>query len=271
MRSLARRRRKTIIVLLMLIVLSLLLDILVACLFLVSNFTFVPEWVTIVATVWVIGLSVYVVLRRHSRPFAKVILPMLATLCGAYSVYTAYDPTARIVWNSRYYAEALLPNLSAGKRGRVLLTGAEAVADLDFAYHKVSRLHPALLDTCLSRDFHGAYARTREELLSAPTVAVVELRRKIQALYSSLGDAHTSVFSIQGDGNPYTEVNNRLDGPMKEGSIRWKDVTYVNGESIHSPGICRRAKTRYQTRPPACKKLRLTIERSEKIHALGRT
>lgn len=95
-----------------------------------------------------------------------------------------------------------------------VLSGSQAVEDLDYIIRCLEERHPACMKG-LPGGVELEYQQEREKIASAPEVTVLSLWQSAARVFSSLGDAHTSIGV------------NLADAPRLPFTFAWKNGTLI--------------------------------------------
>jgi hypothetical protein len=111
--------------------------------------------------------------------FVCVFVICTAILCGVWKAW--FDP-----------GRGTVKVLEQSEQLESVLTGAQAVEELDYIANRLRERHPACVQG-LPEAVQDAYKRERAELLVSESVTVMSLWQSAARILSNLGDAHTVV------------------------------------------------------------------------------
>lgn len=165
----------------------ILLDIAAIALIPINLFLFsIPEYVGIVFTLLVIVAAILFILKSNSRKLLKVMVCTCSVIAVALSMLGScclpYWNSIMFRINADYHSKPFDYEISAD----------EAKEDLEYAMKYLKKLHPALYGD-IPDDISMQYANVKEELEQCDSISVNELRRKIESIFSILGDGHTYI------------------------------------------------------------------------------
>jgi len=150
----------------------------------------VPDVMTVILTVLSIALLVGCLLTGTVKSICgKVLVSAFTTLAILIAVLGQY---CNPYWNSVYYKTHVS---YCSKPMDAVLSPKEAVEDLEYAMHYLNKLHPMFYKE-QPAEVMTRYYEVLTELDSAETVSVCELNRKIQYIFSVMGDGHTYVKAV---------------------------------------------------------------------------
>lgn len=177
----------------------------------------IPEYFSILFCVFVITAIVIFVIKSNTKRVPKCIVCILAvftmiiSLLGSYC--NPYWNGIRFRRNTDYYSKPFNDEI----------TSEEAIADLEYAMKYLKKLHPALYGS-VPKNISLQYETVKAELELCDGISVGELSKKIESIFSLLGDGHTYV------------RGNYSDRLILKYYRQWKnegcDITAVNGISI---------------------------------------
>ncbi|NLY11331.1 MAG: hypothetical protein GX020_06580 [Firmicutes bacterium] len=153
------------------------------------------------------------------RKWIKHILILLCVLAlGGISLFGV-----RQFWFNPY--RGTVSAFRPSERLDTILSGPQAVADLDYIVARLKERHPACIHG-LPDKMQTEYKKERQRLTASPGVSVLSLWQSAARLLAILGDAHTSV------GVEY------LDGKHLPLSFRWEqDTLYCLGSQYSSYAV----------------------------------
>ena len=145
----------------------------------------VPDVLTVVLSVLIIVLLICSLLTKAVNSIlGKVLVITFSTFAILISVMGQY---CNPYWNSINYKT----HVSFSSRPLdALITKEEAIEDLEYAMHYLNKLHPMFYKE-QPEEVMTRYQEVLTELDNVETVSVCELNRKIQYIFSVMGDGHT--------------------------------------------------------------------------------
>lgn len=148
-----------------------------------------PEAVTLIFVPAAAVLNVLLWRGGTGGRGAKAALSLLSLAAAALTLFGAY---CNPYWNSNTFRADALKTV---RDDAMVLTGREALADLDYAMKYLKKLHPAF--------YRGAppaasaqYELARQELAGMEEVDLCTLSREIEPVLATLGDAHTYALAV---------------------------------------------------------------------------
>lgn len=148
-----------------------------------------PEAVTLIFVPAAAVLNVLLWRGGTGGRGAKAALSLLSLAAAALTLFGAY---CNPYWNSNTFRADALKTV---RDDAMVLTGREALADLDYAMKYLKKLHPAF--------YRGAppaasaqYELARQELAGMEKVDLCTLSREIEPVLATLGDAHTYALAV---------------------------------------------------------------------------
>lgn len=163
----------------------LLIDLLGIALIPLNLFAFqLPEAVTILFAIAAAALNVLLWCKGAEGKGAKLALSAFSLAAMAITLFGAY---CNPYWNSLTFRGGAGATV---KDDAMVLSGKDAVADLDYAMKYLRKLHPAFYRNA-PREVIAQYELARQNLASMDAVDLPTLNREIESVFATLGDAHT--------------------------------------------------------------------------------
>ncbi len=172
------------------VILTLIFDILAALTIPADFFYFnVPPFVAIGFAVCalVFNFLLLFMVKTNSRKWPKVLTTIITVIFAGSAIFMA---ALFPYWNSVVF-KTHVNNISLEHDYE--LTKKQALEDLDYAYHYVNKLHPAMLNKKGEeyKAVKDAYAAQAAVIKANEKITVNELNRCIERMFSVLHDAHT--------------------------------------------------------------------------------
>lgn len=187
----------------------------------------IPEYVEIALALLIIATVILFTLKArrqrnteaggHSRKASKVVVSIFSVFAVLLSVLGScclpYWNSIMFRINADYYSKPYDYEISAD----------EAKEDLEYAMKYLKKLHPALYGG-IPKDLSLQYANIAEELEQCGSISVNELCRKIESIFSVLGDGHTYILGNYAD--------RRIMKYYRQWTGEGYAITGVNGISV---------------------------------------
>lgn len=177
----------------------------------------ISEYVGIALSLLIMAAAILFILKSNSRKLSKVIVCILAVFAATLSILGS---CCLPYWNSIVF------RVNADYYSRpydYVISSNEAKEDLEYAMKYLKKLHPALYSD-IPEDISLQYENVKEELEQCDSISVNELRRKIESIFSILGDGHTYVQGNYDD--------RRIMKYYRQWINEGYSITAVNGISI---------------------------------------
>ncbi len=116
------------------------------------------------------------------------------------------------------------------------LTKEQALRDADYAMHYLRKVHPATYGG-LPEDVDAQWKKVRSEIAACDSISKVELNRKLESVFSLLGDAHTHLSFNFSDAHylKYVKSHNEAgDSFVSVNGIAREDLFYNHRELFSS-------------------------------------
>ena len=150
-----------------------------------------PEWVMLLAVGLLTVVNGGFVEKFDPRKLYKVLLIIAAVPVVLFSLAGSY---CNPYWNSQLVREQSPETLACDQ----LLTYDQAKNDLDYTMHYLLKCHPFFLERT-SHNVQVKYRNALERLQNSHEITVTDLRREVQGILSSIGDAHTTCWGKWSD------------------------------------------------------------------------
>lgn len=147
----------------------------------------VPEPVIYALIAAVIICAVLVFAVSKAKAVTKIISAIIAVLITVSAIAGVWiDPYFNSFSFHGMNVESTLPY-------DTVIPADKACADIDYAMKYLQKNHPALVNG-LTDELSKRYDAAKSEIKSAGSVKVYELARIAESIFTSLGDAHTSIY-----------------------------------------------------------------------------
>ena len=143
-----------------------------------------PEWVMLLAVGLLTVVNGGFVEKFDPRKLYKALLIIAAVPVVLFSLAGSY---CNPYWNSQLLREEAPETLAYDQ----VLTYDQAKTDLDYAMRYFQKCHPIFLERT-SHNVQVKYHNALERLQNSHEITVTDLRREVQGILSSVGDAHTT-------------------------------------------------------------------------------
>ena len=147
-----------------------------------------PEWVMLLAVGLLTVVNGGFVEKFDPRKLYKALLIIAAVPVVLFSLAGSY---CNPYWNSQLLREEAPETLAYDQ----VLTYDQAKTDLDYAMRYFQKCHPIFLERT-SHNVQVKYHNALERLQNSHEITVTDLRREVQGILSSVGDAHTTSWGL---------------------------------------------------------------------------
>ena len=185
------------------IVLNILAALMVPLDFFIVN---VPAWLCVIFAALAVTADFFYCLRA-SRLGKKIALSVFTAF---FQIIILFFALLWPYWNSRVFKRGGRPDSPAYDS---YLSQKQALEDIDYVWHYLNKLHPAMLNKKGDeyKTAKEAYENQRAKIASSEKITMNEMARAVERTLSVLRDAHTAAYPRYTDSLYYKEVQHIND------------------------------------------------------------
>lgn len=183
-----------------------------------------PKWVTFVMAVILLSAYFRMIFSVAKKKKGRVVVTTFFLLTIALSIYgNFFNP----YWNSLNFKKKPMSNKFTLDSK---ISSKKAISDLESAVSYLKKVHPLCKDG-LPEDTNIKYKNAKSFIKNSKTVSVVDLYRKIENIYHSLGDSNTNVKFSNGDLHYLKQMKKLKESGDELIKINGKDIKSIMEES----------------------------------------
>ena len=176
-----------------------------------------PKWVTIVMAVILLSAYFRMIFSVAKKKKGRIVVTAFFVLTIALSIYgNFFNP----YWNSLNFKKKPTSNKFTLDSK---ISSKKALSDLENAVSYLKKVHPLCKDG-LPEDTETKYKNAKSFIKNSKTVTVVDLYRKIENIYHTLGDSNTNI--------KFSNGNTHYLKQMKKFKESGNELVKVNGKDI---------------------------------------